>query len=126
MQSGFFISFTMVAKSIDEYISLFPEDVRMVLKKIRSMAIELAPEATEAMTYGIPTFKLNGNVFHFAAFKKHIGIYPTPQGIEAFSDKLKEYETAKGTIKFPFDKPIPYELIREIFVFRVEEQRKKS
>jgi uncharacterized protein YdhG (YjbR/CyaY superfamily) len=122
----FIASNVLVIKSFEVYIDGFPENIQEILIKIRSMAKELAPEATESMTYGVPTFKMNGNIFHFAAFKKHLGIYPTPEGIEAFADKLEGYETAKGTIKFPFDKPIPYELIREIFVFRVEEQRKKS
>ena len=77
--------------------------------------------AEEAMTYGIPTFKLNGNLVHFAAFKKHIGFYPTPTAIEKFSKELSEYNISKGTVRFPLDKPIPYSLIKEIVRFRIEE-----
>jgi uncharacterized protein YdhG (YjbR/CyaY superfamily) len=114
-----------MASSIEAYIDSFPEDVRLILSEIRQAIAEEAPEAEECMNYGIPTFRLNGNLVHYAAFKKHIGFYPTPSGIEAFSDKLTPYEHAKGSVKFPLDQPIPYELIRSITRFRVKEQEMK-
>ena len=115
----------MASASIDDYISPYPSETQKILKKVRSLAKEIAPDAEEGMSYGVPAFKLNGVIFNFAAFKSHLGIYPTPSAIEAFEERLQDYETAKGTIKFPFDKEIPYELIKEIIAFRVEEQRKK-
>lgn len=96
------------------------------MESIRKTIHETAPEATEKISYGMPTFYLNGNLVHFAAFKKHIGFYPAPSGIENFKDKLEEYKTSKGTIQFPFDKEIPYELVSEIVKFRVNENSKKS
>ncbi|MCR4369411.1 MAG: DUF1801 domain-containing protein [archaeon] len=110
-------------KRIQEYIERFPSDVQSILKKIHELIRAQAPEATEAMAYGVPTFKLNGNLVHFAAFKKHVGLYPTPSAIEKFKTELKGYETAAGTIKFPLNKPIPYELIRKIVKYRVKEQQ---
>ncbi len=115
------------AATIDEFISGFPADVQAILQKIRRLIKELAPGATEAMAYGIPTFKLNGkNLVHFAAFTSHIGFYPTPSAIEHFSADLKLYELSKGTVKFPLDKPIPYELIERMVQFRVVEVTGKS
>jgi uncharacterized protein YdhG (YjbR/CyaY superfamily) len=111
----------MKITSIDEYIEQFPEDVREYLNNIRALGRELVPEAEEKLTYGVPSFVLNGILFNYAAFKKHVGFYPTPTAIEAFADKLTDYETAKGTIKFPFSKPMPYDLIKEIIIFRKEE-----
>jgi len=106
---------------INEYISGFPPEVREILEKIRHIIREAAPKAEETINYGIPTFKLNGNLVHFAAFRKHIGFYHTPSGIEAFKEQLAGYEISKGTVKFPLDKPIPYNLIRGIVDFRVKE-----
>lgn len=111
--------------TIDEYISIFPENVQEILKKLRQAIRESAPKAKEAISYKIPTFKLNGNLVHFAAYKKHIGFYPTPSGIEAFKMELSPYEASKGTIKFPLDKPIPYELVKKIVKFRVKENLQK-
>jgi uncharacterized protein YdhG (YjbR/CyaY superfamily) len=108
-------------KDVDEYIAGFPEDVRSRLIKLRKTIREAAPQATETINYGIPTFRLNGNLVHYAAFKKHIGFYPAPSGINAFENELKPYEVSKGTVKFPLDKPIPYELVREIVKYRVKE-----
>ena len=107
--------------TIDEYISRFPNDVQDILEKLRKIIRETAPQAEETINYGIPTFKLHGNLVHFAAFKKHIGFYPTPSAIEAFREDLSSYETSKGTIKFPIDKPIPFDLIKRIVKFRVNE-----
>ena len=112
----------MPAKTIDEFISQYPPDIQTILQKIRALIQRSAPEAEEAMAYGIPTFKLNGkNLVHFSAFKEHIGFYPTPSGIEKFKKELSAYEWAKGSVKFSLDKPIPYALIGKITQFRVKE-----
>ncbi len=107
--------------TIDEYISGFPPDIQAILQNIRSTIRQAAPDATEKISYQMPTFYLNGNLVHFAAFKKHIGLYPTPSGIETFQDELAPYLKAKGSIQFPLDKPIPYELIARIAALRVQE-----
>jgi len=108
-------------KTIDEYIAGFPHDVQEILEKIRITIRKAAPDAKETINYQIPTFTLNGNLVHFAAFKKHIGFYPTPTGIEKFKRELAVYEGAKGSVKFPLDKPIPFALISRIVKFRVKE-----
>jgi uncharacterized protein YdhG (YjbR/CyaY superfamily) len=111
-----------IPENIDQYIAAFPPDVQAILEKIRALIREEAPDAQEAMKYGIPTFTLNkGNLVHFGAFPKHIGFYPTPSGIEAFKDELSGYNGAKGSVQFPLDKDIPYDLIRRITEFRVKE-----
>ena len=107
--------------SIDEYIAEFPKDIREMLEKVRNTIGKAAPDAEETINYGIPTFTLNGNLVHFAGYKKHIGLYPTPSGVRAFKEELSDYECAKGSIKFPTDKPIPYRLITKIVEYRVEE-----
>ena len=106
-------------ETIDEYIKQFPKDVQVILEKMRAIISKAAPKAEEAMAYGIPTFKLNGNLVHFGGFKSHIGFYPAPSGIEAFKKELAKYEGSKGTIKFPFDKPLPVALITKVVKFRV-------
>ncbi len=111
----------MAYHNIDEYIASFQNDIQEILQKIRRLIQKTAPDATEAMSYGVPAFNLNGNLVLFAAFKKHIGLYPEPSGIEAFKKELSEYETAKGTIKFPLDRPIPYDLVKKIVKYRVKE-----
>jgi len=116
----------MPAKDIDEFIAGFPADVQKVLKKVRATIKKAAPKAEETINYGIPTFRLNGNLVHFSAFKNHIGFYPTPSGIEKFKKELSVYEGAKGSVKFPLDQPIPYELITKIVKFRVDENLKKA
>ena len=108
-------------KEIDTYIASFPEDVRAVLEKIRKTIRKAAPNAEEIMNYGIPTFTLEGNLVHFAGFKNHIGFYPAPSGIEKFKKELSKYDGAKGSVQFPLDKPIPYDLISKIATFRVKE-----
>ena len=111
----------MAARDINEFIAGYPEDVQKILKKIRATIRKAAPNAEETINYGIPTFTLHGNLVHFSAFKKHIGFYPTPSGIEKFKKELSAYEGAKGSAKFPLDKPIPYDLITKIVKFRVKE-----
>lgn len=112
--------------TIDEYIHLFPEDVRKILATIRKTIHEEAPDAVEAISYGMPTFKLNGkNLVHFAAWKSHIGFYATPSGNEAFRKELSVYKGAKGSVQFPLDRPMPLDLIRKIVAFRVKEVSQK-
>ena len=105
--------------SIDSYIAQFPDDVQARLQKLRTTILNLAPGATEAMSYQIPTFKLNGNLVHFAAFKKHIGFYPGAAGIAAFQDELAGYKSAKGSVQFPLDQALPLDLVKKIVKFRV-------
>ena len=113
-------------QGIDEYIAQFPEDVQEILIKIRKVVREAAPDAREKISYKMPTFYLNGNLVHFAAFKSHIGFYPTPSGISSFKDELAPYKSAKGSVRFPLDEPIPYELIDKIVRFRVRENLKMN
>lgn len=114
------------AESIDAYIGQFPRTVQETLGRIRKLIAKAAPEAEEAMKYQIPTFVLNGNLVHFAAFEHHVGLYPTPSGIVQFQKELAGYRTAKGSIQFPLDQEIPYALIQQIVEFRVEENRAKG
>ncbi len=113
-------------KSVDEYISGFPENVRIVLEKLRQVIRDSAPEAKETISYGMPAFKLNGNLVYFAAWKNHIGFYGTPSVVAAFMEELAPYELSKGAIKFPLDKPVPYALVKKIVKFRVTENLRKS
>lgn len=116
----------MPAKTIDEYIEDFPKDVQAILKRIRMTVHKAAPKAEETISYGIPTFKLYGNLVHFAGYKSHIGFYPTPSGIEKFKKELSAYKGAKGSVQYPLDQPIPYELIARITKFRVKENLEKA
>jgi len=110
---------------VDEYINSFSAEVQERLTAIRNVIRELAPEATERICMRMPTYDLNGKwLVHFAAFKKHIGFYPQPEGIAAFKEKLAGYKTSKGAVQFPLNKPLPIDLIREIVNFRVDEQTK--
>ncbi|MFN8594585.1 MAG: DUF1801 domain-containing protein [Anaerolineae bacterium] len=113
-------------KNIDEYIAACEPKVQPILEKIRAIVRREAPEAEEAIGYQMPTFKLNGNLVHFAAFKHHIGFYPTPSGTEKFHKEIASYKAAKGSIQFPLDQPIPYDLITKIVKFRVKENRAKA
>jgi len=113
-------------RTIDEYIATFPESIQEILQNIRQAIKESAPQAQEAISYRIPTFKLNGNLVHFAAFKDHIGFFPTSSGVDAFQKELSGYETSKGTIRFLLDKPIPFDLIRKIVKFRVKENLERK
>ncbi len=107
--------------SIDTYITQFPPEVQTLLTQIRETIQKAAPSATEAISYQIPTFKLNGNLVHFAGFKKHIGFYPGAAGIAAFQDELAGYKSAKGSVQFPLDKPLPLALVKKMVKFRVEQ-----
>ncbi|MFA5856291.1 MAG: DUF1801 domain-containing protein [Candidatus Pacearchaeota archaeon] len=110
--------------SIDNYIKNYPKEVQDILFKLKIIIKKLVPKSEETISYGIPTFKLNGNLVHFAAFKNHIGFYPTPSAIVAFKGELLKFETSKGAIKFPIDKPIPYDLIKRIVKYRLNENKK--
>ncbi len=107
--------------SIDEYIAGFPPDVRAILEKIRATIRDAAPDAEETISYKMPTFRLKGNLVHFAAYKDHIGFYPTPSGTAQFQEELSPYKRGKGSIRFPLDQPVPFDLIHRIVGFRVEE-----
>lgn len=111
-------------QTIDEYIALYADDIQKILQKVRNVIKEAAPDASEKISYQMPTFYLHGNLVHFAAFKTHIGFYPVPSGIEKFQDELSQYKGGKGSVQFPLDKPIPYDLIRRITLFRVEENKR--
>jgi uncharacterized protein YdhG (YjbR/CyaY superfamily) len=112
--------------TIDQYIARFPGDVQDILQRIRTIVKDAAPNATEAIKYQIPTFVLNGNLVHFAAYSNHIGFYPTPSGIAKFKNELSSYPIAKGSVQFPLDKAIPFGLIKKIVKFRVKEVREKA
>ena len=113
-------------KTMDEYIARFPKDVRDVLEKLRRVIRESAPKAEETISYGIPTFDLNGrHLVHFAAYKNHVGFYPTSSWIKAFKKELSPFKTSKGTVQFPLDKPIPFDLVKKIVKFRVKENESK-
>jgi uncharacterized protein YdhG (YjbR/CyaY superfamily) len=111
--------------SIDAYIAQFPPEVQTQLTQMRQTIQKAAPSATEAISYQIPTFKLNGNLVHFAGFKKHIGFYPGAAGITAFRDELAGYNSAKGSVQFPLDKALPLALVRKIVKFRVQQNLAK-
>jgi uncharacterized protein YdhG (YjbR/CyaY superfamily) len=112
--------------SIDEYIAGFAPDVQETLQTLRMVIREEAPDAVERIAYQMPTFFLHSNLVHFAAFPHHIGFYPTPSGIEAFQQELSVYKGAKGSVQFPIDQPLPYDLIRRIVRFRVAENVRKA
>ncbi|HZZ98799.1 MAG TPA: DUF1801 domain-containing protein [Candidatus Saccharimonadia bacterium] len=107
--------------TIDTYVASYPPEAQKVLKKFREVVKKAAPTATEAISYGIPTYKLNGNLVHFGAFKNHLGFFPTPSGIAPFQKELSAYAGSKGTIQFPYDKPIPYGLVTKIVKLRVKQ-----
>lgn len=112
--------------SVDEYIAQFAPDIQTILQTIRQVVRDAAPEATEKISYQMPTLYLHGNLVHFAAFKNHIGFYPAPQGIEAFQQELAGYKGAKGSVQFPLNQPMPYDLIRRITIYRSEENKAKA
>ena len=114
------------SQNIDEYIAGFPDDVQVKLEKLRATIRQAAPRAQEKISYQMPTFFLEGNLVHFAAYKNHIGFYPTPSGIEHFKELLSVYKGAKGSVQFPLDEPIPYELVDKIVAFRVQENLDKA
>jgi uncharacterized protein YdhG (YjbR/CyaY superfamily) len=115
-----------IHKNIDAYVASFPKETQKILEQLRTIIREAAPEAEETIKYAMPTFTLKGNLIHFAAFKNHIGFYPTPSGIIAFKKELSVYEGAKGSVKFPIEKPLPFDLIAEIVKFRVKENLGKN
>jgi uncharacterized protein YdhG (YjbR/CyaY superfamily) len=111
-----------MAGTIDGYVAGFPESTRRLLEDVRRTIAETAPDAVEVISYGVPTFDLAGrHLVHFAAYEKHIGFYPTASGIAAFREELTPYPSAKGSVRFPFDRPMPLDLIRRITEFRVRE-----
>lgn len=113
-------------KTIDEYISQFPADVQEKLQILRDVIKQSAPNAIEKISYQMPAFYYLGNLVYFAAFKNHIGFYPTSSGVAAFKKELSKYKGAKGSVQFPIDEPIPYELISKIVKYRVDENMKKA
>ncbi|MFZ1720988.1 MAG: DUF1801 domain-containing protein [Microgenomates group bacterium] len=115
------------SKKIDEFIAKYPQKVQIILNKLRTIIGNESPEIEETIAYGIPTFRMNGkNLVHFSAFKHHIGFYPTPSGIETFKKELSTYKSAKGSVQFLINEPIPYELIKKIVKFRVSECLSKN
>jgi uncharacterized protein YdhG (YjbR/CyaY superfamily) len=112
--------------SIDEYIAAFPPEIQRILEELRATIRAAAPDATEKISYQMPTFVLGGNLVYFAAFRQHIGFYPTSSGIAAFRDELAAYENSKGTVRFPIGQPLPLDLISRIVKFRVAENLKKA
>ena len=112
--------------SIDAYIATFPDEIQKILQEIRATIKAAAPEAEEKISYQMPTFFLQGNLVHFAAFKHHIGFYPAPTGIEAFARDLAQYKGAKGSVQFPLDQPMPLDLITRIVKYRVAENLRKA
>lgn len=112
--------------NIDEYIAAFPASVQKLLRELLAAIRTAAPEAQEKISYQMPTFYLNGNLVHFAAYKGHIGFYPTPSAMEKFSAELAAYETSKGAVRFPLDQPLPLDLVRRMTAFRAAENQAKS
>lgn len=117
---------TSQVTTIDQYIAEFPEEIQSILEQIRTTIKKTAPAAKEAMKYGMPTFVYEGNLVHFAAFKNHFGFYPAPSGIEAFDKQTSQYKAGKGTLQFPIDQPIPYDLIVQIVQYRLQENEAKA
>ena len=113
-------------RSIDEYIAQFPPDLQSTLAELREVIRAAAPGAVEKISYQMPTFYLKGNLVHFAAFKQHIGFYPTPSGIAAFQAELAAYKSSKGAVQFPRHQPLPLELITRIVQFRVAENLSRA
>lgn len=113
-------------KSIDDYVDRFPKEVQQLLQKVRLTIRKAAPKARETISYGIPTFSLDGNLVHFAAYKSHIGLYPGASGITAFKKELSAYRGAKGSVQFPLDEPLPLALVSRIVKFRVKQNSSKE
>ncbi len=115
------------ANSIDEYLAGFSPETRKVLEEVRALIKAAAPDATETISYAMPTFDLNGHhLVHFAGYPNHIGFYPVPSGVEAFKEELKPYKSGKGSVQFPLGQPIPADLIRRIVEFRLRENTGKA
>ncbi len=112
--------------TIDEYIAAFPRNVQAILQELRATIKAAAPDASEKISYQMPTFYLQGNLVHFAAYPKHIGFYPAPRGIEAFEEELSQYKGGKGSVQFPIDQPLPLDLISRIVRYRVEDNLRNA
>ncbi|EMF82392.1 PF08818 domain protein [Leptospira weilii serovar Topaz str. LT2116] len=112
-------------KDVDDYISRFPENIQKILEELRFVIRKSAPEAEEKISYQIPAFVFHGNLVYFAAYKKHIGFYPTSSGIRAFQSELTKYKTSKGAVQFPIDRPLPLRLIAKIVKYRAKENKNK-
>jgi uncharacterized protein YdhG (YjbR/CyaY superfamily) len=112
--------------SMDEYIAGFPESTQQLLQQMRTAISKAAPKAEEAISYAMPTFKLHGNLVHFAGYKQHIGFYPGAGGIAAFKDEIDKYKNAKGSVQFPLDKPLPLALVTKITKYRVKQNMEKA
>jgi uncharacterized protein YdhG (YjbR/CyaY superfamily) len=115
-----------ILQTMDEYIATFPAEIQKILQELRVVIRKAAPEATERISYQMPTFYLEGNLVHFAAFKNHIGFYPVPSGIEQFKEELSVFKQGKGSVQFPIDQPMPLDLITRIVKFRVAENLRKA
>lgn len=113
-------------QTVDAYIAAFPDDVQAILQQIRATIRQVAPDAEEAIKYQIPTYSLYGNLISFAAYQKHIGLYPAPSGTPEFNQALAVYRAEKATVRFPLDQPIPYDLIAQMVALRVEDNRGKA
>ena len=113
-------------RDIDEYIAGFSIEVQEILQQLRTTIRNAAPGAAEKISYQMPTFYLNGNLVHFAAYKNHIGFYPAASGIAAFSKEIEIYKNSKGAVQFPIDKPLPLDLIEKIVKFRVAENFERA
>ncbi|MCY1544898.1 hypothetical protein D9M68_808080 [compost metagenome] len=113
-------------KNVDHYIAAFPDSTQRQLTEVRTAILQAAPEALETIKYAMPTYVLHGNLVHFAAYKNHIGFYPAPKAIIAFADKLNGYKTSKGAIQFPLSQAMPIDLIRQITIYRVQQNREKA
>lgn len=112
--------------TIDEYIAMFPAETQSLLAELRATIRAAAPKAQEKISYRMPTFAQAGNLVHFAAHKEHIGFYPAPSAIEAFRDELAPFESSKGAVRFPIDRPLPLDLVRRIVEFRVDENLRQA
>ena len=115
-----------IITDIDQYIAVFPDEIRELLQRVRTTIKKAAPEADEAIKYRMPTFTLKGNLVHFAAFKNHIGFYPTSSGVTNFQKELSSYPTSKGAVQFPYTQSVPFELIAKIVKFRVRENLQRA
>lgn len=113
-------------QTTEEYIAAREGDVRDRMEKLRTLIRSCSPDITEKIAWGMPTFVLNGNLVHFSAEKRHLGFHPASSAIKAFAERLGEYQFSKGTVQLPYDRPMPYELLREMVLFRIREQREKG
>jgi Uncharacterized conserved protein len=113
-------------KTVDQYLSAFPSNTKVLLKKMRETVKEVAPQAEELISYNMPAFRWNGMLVWYAAFKQHIGFYPTPSAIKTFAQELRQYKTSKGAIQFPIDEPIPTNLVKKIVKLRMKQNLEKA